>query len=163
MYLLPFIILTHVFLGGSLPTYELVDFEEEPSYQATNIQDLEEELTYPVENIQDLEEDPSYPVANIQEALSHLSLPLAAWLEEQEANFNSLQHDQLEKELATQGTEKQEMRKRRSVGEGDFQQALCEVNERMFRPRAARRSTNFNDTQVVCRQIIQSNDTKVSS
>ena len=128
--------------------------------------DLEEDPSYPVANIQDLEEDPSYPVENIQEALSHLSPPLSTWLEEQEANF---------KEVATQGTEKQElmemrnrrsvgedkrgqngreakegkiMRNRRSVGEGDFQQALCEVDERVFRPRAARRSVNLNDTQV---------------
>ena len=116
--------------------------------------DLEEDPSYPVANIQDLEEDPSYPVENIQEALSHLSPPLSTWLEEQEANF---------KEMAMQGTKKHEplemrkrwsigedekVRNRRSVGEGDFQQALCEVNERVFRPRAARRSVDLNDTQV---------------
>ena len=37
------------------------------------------------------------------------------------------------------------------VEEGDFQleAKLCEVNERVFRPRAARRSANLNDTQVL--------------
>ena len=44
--------------------------------------------------------------------------------------------------------EDEKVRNRRSVGEGDFQQALCEVNERVFRPRAARRSVDLNDTQV---------------
>ena len=164
MYLVPFIILTRVFLGVSLPMIWLGGLEEDP-YN-------------PMENTQYLEEDPSYPVANIQEALSHLSPSLAPWLEGQEPNF---------KKAATQGTEKSEPleirrrraveegererkrrsfeegervrkrrsvaeeekgRKRRSVEEGNFQQALCEVNERMFRPRAARRSVNLNDTQV---------------
>ena len=101
----------------------------------------------------DLEEDPSYPVANIQEALSHLSGPLSTWLEEQEANLNSLQAA----EVATKTTEQEESleRQKRSsveeVEEGDFQleAKLCEVSERVFRPRAARRSANLNDTQVI--------------
>ena len=100
----------------------------------------------------DLEEDPSYPVANIQEALSHLSAPLSSWLEEQEANLNSLQAA----EVATKTTEQEESlerQKRSSVEESDLQlQALCEVSERVFRPRAARRSVNLNDTQVISRQ-----------
>ena len=103
--------------------------------------------------LSDLEEDPSYPVANIQEALSHLSDPLSSWLELQEANFNSLQSAQLVREVATKATEQEESlerRKRSSVEESDFQlQALCEVSERVFRPRAARRSVNLNDTQVI--------------
>ena len=98
----------------------------------------------------DLEEDPSYPVANIQEALSHLSAPLSSWLEEQEANLNSLQAAK----VATKATEQEESlerQKRSSVEEGDFQleAKLCEVSERVFRPRAARRSANLNDTQVI--------------
>ena len=94
----------------------------------------------------DLEEDPSYPVEKIQEALSHLSSPLKTWLEQQEASFNSLQAAQL---VAMENEESLERRKRSSVDEADFQQALCEVSERVFRPRAARRSANPNDTQVV--------------
>ena len=97
----------------------------------------------------DLEEDPSYPVGKIQEALSHLSSPLKTWLEQQEASFNSLQAAQLVAEVATENEESLERRKRSSVDEADFQQALCEVSERVFRPRAARRSANLNDTQVV--------------
>ena len=94
--------------------------------------------------LSDLEEDPSYPVANIQEALSHLSYPLSSWLD-----FNSLQPAQ----LATEATEQEESLERSSVEESDFQlQALCKVNERVFRPRAARRSVNLNDTQVISRQ-----------
>ena len=106
--------------------------------------------------LSELEEDPSYPLANIQEALSHLSAPLSTWLEEQEANFNSLQPAQLVREVATKATEQEdslERRKRSLVEESDLQlQALCEVSERVFRPRAARRSVNLNDTQVIWRQ-----------
>ena len=90
----------------------------------------------------DLEEDPSYPMSNIQEALNNLSAPLATWLEEQQANFDSFQADQL-------AAKNMEQRRRREVDESDFQQALCEVYERTFRPRAARRSVNLNDTQVI--------------
>ena len=94
----------------------------------------------------DLEEDPSYPMSNIQEALNNLSAPLATWLEEQQANFDSFQADQLAAKINSKNMER---RKRREVDESDFQQALCEVYERTFRPRAARRSVNLNDTQVI--------------
>ena len=94
----------------------------------------------------DLEEDPSYPMSNIQEALNNLSAPLATWLEEHQANFDSFQADQLSAKISSKNVER---RKRREVDESDFQQALCEVYERTFRPRAARRSVNLNDTQVI--------------
>ena len=94
----------------------------------------------------DLEEDPSYPMSNIQEALNNLSAPLATWLEEQQANFDSFQADQLAAKINSKNMER---RRRRKVDESDFQQALCEVYERTFRPRAARRSVNLNDTQVI--------------
>ena len=94
----------------------------------------------------DLEEDPSYPMSNIQEALNNLSAPLATWLEEQQANFDSFQADQLAAKISSKNMER---RRRREVAESDFQQALCEVYERTFRPRAARRSVNLNDKQVI--------------
>ena len=94
----------------------------------------------------DLEEDPSYPMSNIQEDLDNLSAPLATWLEEHQANFDSFQADQLAAKINSKNIER---RKRREVDESDFQQALCEVYERTFRPRAARRSVNLNDTQVI--------------
>ena len=102
--------------------------------------------------LSDLEEDPSYPVRNIQEALSHLSAPLSTWLEVQQPN--TLQHTQLVREVGRKATDQEESlaRRKRSLveEESDFElQPLCEVNERVFRPRVARRSANLNDTQVI--------------
>ena len=101
--------------------------------------------------LSDLEEDPSYPVRNIQEALSHLSGPLSTWLEEQEPN--TLRPTQLVREVTRKATDQEEAlarQKRSLVEETNFElQPLCEVNERVLRPRMARRSANLNDTQVI--------------
>ena len=66
------IILTCVFLVDSLPMFEHSD----------------------------LEEDPSYPLSNIQEALNNLSAPLATWLEERQANFDSFKLISWQRRLA---------------------------------------------------------------